>query len=112
MKDLHPDILDIIKALAAGRGKVLVRAAMAARMLDCSVKTFEKRYVHTGLLEQIYPLNCKHAHYNVFDIVRVPDLMKERDEFIKRNKDDNGSEPKSINQLLIETENIWKRGAA
>ena len=111
MNSLHPDILEIIKALAAGNGKVLVRVAQAARMLDCDVKTFTKRYVDTNLIERIFPLNCKHAHYNVFDIIRVPELMKERDEFMKQQQieiEDIGK-PKSIDQIWDELEKEFEQ---
>jgi hypothetical protein len=114
MNSLHPEILEIIKALAAGKGKVLVRVAEAARMLDCDAKTFEKQYVKTGLVTAVKPKHGRHVKYDVFELIRVPELMREREEFIKQQNDEEISEPKSINQLLIETESIWKpkRGAA
>lgn len=117
MNQLHPDILEIIKALAAGKGKVLVRVAQAAKMLDCDPKTFKRRYVNTELIKEIYPMNCKHAHYSVFDIIRVPELMMEREEYIKQQCNENETQhrAKNINELLDELGPIWKperRGAA
>ena len=117
MNDLHPDILEIVKALAAGRGKILIRVGQAAKMLDCDPKSFKKRFVATGLIKEIYPGGCKHAHYSVFDVVRVPELMKEREEFIKqqKNEEQQQSKPKNINELLEELGDMWKperKGAA
>ena len=110
MNSLHPEILEIIKALAAGNGKVLVRVAQAARMLDCDVKSFKKQYINTNLVTPLYPYGSKYAKFNVFDLMRAPELMKQRDEFIKtrRIEDETQHRAKNINELLDELGPMWK----
>lgn len=65
---------------------IMLSVKEASKLLKCSRNKFTAKYVDTGLIEPLYINGYKHPKFSFFDVVEIPEKIKERQEASRNSK--------------------------
>lgn len=79
---------------------VLLSVKDAAKYLSISRNRFKYYFVDTGVIEPIYLKGQKHPRFSLYDVLQIPDRMKERQEVVRYQERTN---PRSVVDLAFKS---------
>ena len=93
--NIAPEILEYAK-----RTGILCTVKDAAKVLNVSRNRFKYYFVDTGVIEPIYLKGQKHPRFSLYDVLQIPDRMKERQEVVRYQERTN---PRSVVDLAFKS---------
>ena len=79
---------------------LLLSVKDVAKYLNISRNRFKYYFVDTGVIEPIYLKGQKHPRFSLYDVLQIPDRMKERQEVVRYQERTN---PRSVVDLAFKS---------